>query len=1769
MTSKATALSRGQKWKEMGVEDALEEDDDDVDFNPYLQLSPSLDGASGDSSEVEDEVDGLEDDLEREVQEEGLNRESLHSLEKQSEGEKYLDEEDFVELGSDDYVEEDIEDEEQDDLVRRVTGTRGNWKLGDHFTQNDGKRALRPRKLGKEESNNEDANSSDGDAGVPKQDSEGDESPLLSGNLGSGKISDGLENETGAESPGPSIGSLPELRNFRHGGQSGEILRGNSSEDIGDDAIDAISKRTRAHYSLADMSLDQLEMFLQESDEEEYFQTVDDEEEYRKFLLAVQEQQDGGDEQSEHQGRKEDEDDEDEDADFEFEIEEALESDYDDASGFTRKRRRRRPETRENRRQRAKAQSKGTHLSQTKAPLRPLLPHTSSLSYSSSGKRNFPDGVEQVWAPNVKKKVPVNGFTAHQIGQLYCLIHEHVQLLVQVHAMCALEPSRQQIANDTRRMLMELTDKRDVLLSWKKTAFPDFCFKPPYTHPSFTEDEEETTTHRFQFPGDTVLANQETPKRDNVGVSEAFPSGSAALGPDHDLVSWKSVKSGTSSSSGPPSGQLNVLSSANLGRLPSLSLPKSAESTTFPRGHLVDMTHLWQQPFRASQIPEAAQTKLGAADGGSDQFRKPPLVQVGAYPGECSFGGQATARSLPPVTTTTIYFPNLCKIGTSRPAQTFSIYGNDGVKQADAIPEWAPATDGPVRTLLDVAPLALVREFLDDMSRVVEEYRQRHVESGAYHSQCEREPLFILHEGCFRRSLKPRTLLLSGECLPVSAPRIQIKKTMAAALVESTKKESLALVPRDVAKAVERFLPMFNPALFPHKPPPIAAANRLLFTDAEDELLAMGLMIYNTDWMAIQQRFLPSKTMHQIFVRQKNRSSARAPENPIKAVRRMKSSPLSAVEKARIQEGLKIYKYDWHKVWEFCVPHRDPAVLPRQWRIALGTQKSYKTSESSKERRRLYEANRRQAKKAMEYRPDIEKDTGQSSIATSAECPDVISGEEEEYGEGAFIRDAFLADWCPSKSPSVGASIPPSGVLCEERPKTKSSVPKKKKTFAGEAPDARPISSAHAVNLAAGPCTWDNRQALMFGAKQTVKLAPGLPSVKLPPHVQVLSRKLGPTLPPLSSSAGGESVLCRLPQITAQKWSRTTGPITDRTVLANPPQYFPSTFLPTSGGRSGLKASVQKHCSNPEPSLSSAEPLCMNPSQSMPQLNELPTATDNSTVTTTSVDPQRLYKDLDKSFGITQPSPSAVLIQVQNTVRTSADGVGTNGSAIMPSGEVQHLRGQKIYPSGTRYTGTKPKDLSSRKRKGGVPIAASSSSGIQNISSHLESVFTGSLQNSDIRQTCFPAVTSSQAPFGSDGQVSDSPSLARVNSERLAVPEPLSNEPLKALEPTSGGDAAYQPIADSPLETSYRATGQKGREVSCKGPLIKKSSAKSERKVENFKQLASRAKQDLDEQGAGSALHESTTCHTREDDHSLIHDALIVGEYRSTKQKIIETVETPVEDTCSEPQVIVMEQEELSDSEDEAGIGVEFEHEEMGDSDKDVEIRACNGLKDSSIQFEEEEMESDKEKEEDSLKGEHVQEKSMERLALSWGGRNDVEILRRDKCAEEDHGRLVTKAPAIAGAMTEVQVDCTYGKLSGKAALDPKGKPTRTAPKSKASTKLRGSELNGGSSHQVNVRRDRARKKKTEELETVVAAAEVLAVIRQVPASLRATAGTKGWRRGNRHCVSISGTRDKLSSAGNMMCGSKSPTIDGLGQKQWIYLEPMLLYMAPHRTEFR
>lgn len=263
-----------------------------------------------------------------------------------------------------------------------------------------------------------------------------------------------------------------------------------------DEEEDAICKRTRARYSLANFTLDQLETFLQETDDEDDLPNVDDGAEYRKFLAAVLQGGDGNGGvvgASGDGGGGEEDDDEENDADFEVEIEEALmESDADENNkekgrreGSDRGRGElRRPETRQKRRQKdSSAQSERKLLGQAKIPLRPLLP---SLLNGNEWPRLPLESV--LHCPPTTPQFGQLGFTASQIGELHCLIHEHVQLLVQVYTLCVFESSRHHIASDSQKMLLEMVHKRDEALGLRKNPYPDFCFRPPFVHPSVVEE---------------------------------------------------------------------------------------------------------------------------------------------------------------------------------------------------------------------------------------------------------------------------------------------------------------------------------------------------------------------------------------------------------------------------------------------------------------------------------------------------------------------------------------------------------------------------------------------------------------------------------------------------------------------------------------------------------------------------------------------------------------------------------------------------------------------------------------------------------------------------------------------------------------------------------------------------------------------------------------------------------------------------------------------------------------------------------------------------------------------------------------------------------------------------------------------------------------------------------------------------------------------------------------------------------------------------------
>lgn len=758
-----------------------------------------------------------------------------------------------------------------------------------------------------------------------------------------------------------------------------------NSEDESDDAI---CRRTRARYSLASFSLDELEAFLQETDDEDDVQNVDDEEEYRKFLAAVLL---GGEanNQSAQETQNVDDDDEDNDADFEIELEEALESDYEEgvvekAPADHNKKIGWRPETRQNKRKKASVEYERKLLEQTKRPLRPLLPITHNGPLIP-----IPNPNQKTWIPEAAGNQVssaedglINGFTPYQIGQLHCLIHEHVQLLIQTYSICVLDPSRQDVASQLQGLIFEMLHKRDEVKACRSKPYPDTYFSPPYV---------------------------------------------------------------------------------------------------------------------CSSVPEVPQVS----------------------PAQCASDSSA-------VDAHRVYSPQNIQMPDP---QDISSRGQDGcVSYNQTRHAWMPSVGFPVLTILDVAPLNLVGRYMDEVNAAVREYRQRHVESSC-NALFDKEPLFPVPSFPIEaetNSEVSRTNTLSAVTTDSSAPCQQpVKKTLAATLVERTMQQPVALVPKKLANLTLRFFPLFNSAFFPHKPPPLSVANRILFTDSEDELLALGMLEYNTDWKAIQLRFLPCKSKHQIFVRQKNRCSSKAPQNPIKAVRKMKTSPLTVHEMQAITEGLKVFKLDWMSISKFIVPHRDPSLLPRQWRTALGTQKSYKHDAAKKEKRRLYEYKRRK-QKAADSNTQLTSDKEEGQAEYTGE--ENVSGDDNvDNADESYVHEAFLADWRPGASKNMpsghyfsnigdqnlwDALLPQQGNHIRQPP---FNGPIVGRALTGNIHGSPCIQQPYmlpqpsnqvpnkTLNASKPPIHYRPYRARKSNSR-VVKLAPDLPPVNLPPSVRVIPK---------------------------------------------------------------------------------------------------------------------------------------------------------------------------------------------------------------------------------------------------------------------------------------------------------------------------------------------------------------------------------------------------------------------------------------------------------------------------------------------------------------------------------------------------------------------------------------------------------------------------------------------------------------------------------------
>ena len=258
---------------------------------------------------------------------------------------------------------------------------------------------------------------------------------------------------------------------------------------------DAICRRTRARYSLANYSLEELETFLQESDDDSGLQNVDEEEEYRKFLAAVLSGV-GNDTQALQGDDNQDEDDN--DADFELEIEEALESDGDenaenyDDTNHRKEKGGRRPQTRQ-RRPLTELSGAGSYRQESnKTHLRPIVPYIPSALVTPAHAFGWQYPTQNDLFPSSLISLThaplACGFTDQQLGQLHVLIYEHVQLLIQTFSLCVLDSSRQDVANNVKKMIVELVGARDQALA-RSALQRHIFFESQHLSSSFVSSE--------------------------------------------------------------------------------------------------------------------------------------------------------------------------------------------------------------------------------------------------------------------------------------------------------------------------------------------------------------------------------------------------------------------------------------------------------------------------------------------------------------------------------------------------------------------------------------------------------------------------------------------------------------------------------------------------------------------------------------------------------------------------------------------------------------------------------------------------------------------------------------------------------------------------------------------------------------------------------------------------------------------------------------------------------------------------------------------------------------------------------------------------------------------------------------------------------------------------------------------------------------------------------------------------------------------------------
>lgn len=150
-------------------------------------------------------------------------------------------------------------------------------------------------------------------------------------------------------------------------------------------------------------------------------------------------------------------------------------------------------------------------------------------------------------------------------------------------------------------------------------------------------------------------------------------------------------------------------------------------------------------------------------------------------------------------------------------------------------------------------------------------------------------------------------------------------------------------VPNAIRKIVEfRFYFVFDSDLTPEKSKkvPKMYKAKVKFLPSEDDLLALGILRYGTNYDRIFREYVLARGTHSLYTRCKTRLRPRVSKNPVRSALEIAFRPLRRWESRRIQQAMaKIDKktriscdhnglFHWQYVVDVFLPHRPLHYLP-------------------------------------------------------------------------------------------------------------------------------------------------------------------------------------------------------------------------------------------------------------------------------------------------------------------------------------------------------------------------------------------------------------------------------------------------------------------------------------------------------------------------------------------------------------------------------------------------------------------------------------------------------------------------------------------------------------------------------------------------------------------------------------------------------------------------------------------------------------------------